>query len=141
MDNSVNHIGERKCQQLLTCRDSMNGSWTFSSVFKYTPTNFSHIVVYIDQDRVHWIQKIEKNTKPGVFRILTWFRLLKTFGVKVSLVAQMAKNLPAVQEIWVQSLGREDPWRREYIILQYSCLDDSMDRGAWWAKSWTWTGY
>ena len=27
---------------------------------------------------------------------------------RVSLVAQMVKNLPAVQETWVQSLGRED---------------------------------
>ena len=27
----------------------------------------------------------------------------------VSLVAQMVKNLPAPQETWVQSLGREDP--------------------------------
>ena len=26
-----------------------------------------------------------------------------------SLVAQMVKNLPAMLEIWVQSLGREDP--------------------------------
>ena len=26
-----------------------------------------------------------------------------------SLVAQMVKNLPAMQEIWVQLLGREDP--------------------------------
>ena len=26
-----------------------------------------------------------------------------------SLVAQLVKNLPAMQEIWVQSLGREDP--------------------------------
>ena len=26
-----------------------------------------------------------------------------------SLVAQMGKNLPAMQEIWVQSLGQEDP--------------------------------
>ena len=29
--------------------------------------------------------------------------------VWASLVAQMVKNLPAVQEIWVQSLGWEDP--------------------------------
>ena len=27
----------------------------------------------------------------------------------VSLVAQKVKNLPAMQETWVQSLGREDP--------------------------------
>ena len=26
-----------------------------------------------------------------------------------SLVAQLVKNLPAIQEIWVQSLGWEDP--------------------------------
>ena len=28
---------------------------------------------------------------------------------EASLVVQTAKNLPAVQESWVQSLGREDP--------------------------------
>ena len=27
----------------------------------------------------------------------------------VSLVAQLVKNLPAMQETWVRSLGREDP--------------------------------
>ena len=27
----------------------------------------------------------------------------------VFLVVQMVKNLPAIQETWVQSLGREDP--------------------------------
>ena len=27
-------------------------------------------------------------------------------------VAQMVKNLPAMQETWAQSLGWEDPWRR-----------------------------
>ena len=26
----------------------------------------------------------------------------------------MIKNLPAVQETWVQSLGWEDPWRRAW---------------------------
>ena len=30
-----------------------------------------------------------------------------------SLVAQMVKNLPAMQEIWVQLLGREDPLEKE----------------------------
>ena len=28
---------------------------------------------------------------------------------RASLVAQTAKNMPAVQKTWVQSLGREDP--------------------------------
>ena len=26
----------------------------------------------------------------------------------------MVKNLPAMQETWVQSLGQEIPWRREW---------------------------
>ena len=30
-------------------------------------------------------------------------------GEEVSLVAQMVKNLPAMQETWVQSLDEEDP--------------------------------
>ena len=30
-----------------------------------------------------------------------------------SLVAQMVKNLPAVQETWVQALGQEDPLEKE----------------------------
>ena len=52
-----------------------------------------------------------------------------------SLVAQMVKNPPAVQETWVQSLGWEDsfPGEGNGYPLQYSCLENSMDRGAWWA--------
>ena len=29
--------------------------------------------------------------------------------IRTSLVAQSVKNLPAMQETWVQSLGQEDP--------------------------------
>ena len=29
--------------------------------------------------------------------------------VSASLVAQMEKNLPAMQEIWLQSLGQQEP--------------------------------
>ena len=32
-----------------------------------------------------------------------------------SLVAQIVKNLPAMWETWVRSLGWEDPWRRERL--------------------------
>ena len=32
-----------------------------------------------------------------------------------SFVAQLVKNPPAMQETWVQSLGWEDPWRRERL--------------------------
>ena len=33
--------------------------------------------------------------------------------VWASLVAQTVKNLPAMQETWVQSLGQEDPLEKE----------------------------
>ena len=47
-----------------------------------------------------------------------------------SLMAWMVKNLPVMQETWVQSLGWEEGYGNP---LQYSCLEKSLDRGAWWA--------
>ena len=38
-----------------------------------------------------------------------------------------------MQETWVQFLGLEDLWRRDGNSLQYCCLENSMDRGGWWA--------
>ena len=38
-----------------------------------------------------------------------------------------------LQETQVQSLGQEDPYRINSNPLQYSCLENSMNRGAWWA--------
>ena len=46
----------------------------------------------------------------------------------------MVKKLPAMQETWVQSLGWEDSLGEgNGNPLQFSCLENSMDRGAWWA--------
>ena len=52
-----------------------------------------------------------------------------------SMAAQMVKNMPAMQDTWVQSLGQEDPGSGtgNAYALQYSCLKNPMDRGAWWA--------
>ena len=52
-----------------------------------------------------------------------------------SLVAQMVKNPPAMWETWVPSLGWEDPLEKvtNSYPLQYSYLENFMDRGAWWA--------
>ena len=50
-----------------------------------------------------------------------------------SLVTQMVKNLPAMQETWVRTLGQEDALEKENSNpLQYSCLGNPMDRGDWW---------
>ena len=55
------------------------------------------------------------------------------YSVKwASLVAQTVKNLPAMQETQVQSLGRS-PGEGNGNPLQYSCLENFMDRGTWWA--------
>ena len=49
-------------------------------------------------------------------------------------MTQMLKNLPAMQETWVQSLGQEDSsGEGNGNPLQYSCLENPMGRGAWWA--------
>ena len=59
-------------------------------------------------------------------------------------LAQMGKDPPAMQETQVQSLGREDsPGGGHGNPLQYPCLENPKDRGAWRAtvhgvaKSWT----
>ena len=56
----------------------------------------------------------------------------------------MVKNPPAMQETQVQTLGWEDsPGEGNDNPLQYSCLENPMVRGAWFAtvhvvaKSWT----
>ena len=39
-----------------------------------------------------------------------------------------------MQETWVRSLGQEDPLENEMAThSRYSCLENPMDRGAWWA--------
>ena len=36
--------------------------------------------------------------------------------------------------MWILSLGQEDPIEDENgNQLQYSCLENPMDRGSWWA--------
>ena len=51
------------------------------------------------------------------------------------MVAQTIKNLPAMRETQVQSLGLEDaPGDGNGNPLQYSCLENSTERGARWAS-------
>ena len=45
-------------------------------------------------------------------------------------MAQMVRNLPAMQETCVQSLGWEDSLEKGNP-LQCSSLENPMDRGAW----------
>ena len=55
-----------------------------------------------------------------------------TYGA--SLVAQLVKNLPAIQETRVQSLSWEDPLKKRNGYSHHSsCLENPMDPGAWQA--------
>ena len=47
--------------------------------------------------------------------------------------AQSVKNLPAVQETRIQSRSGRCPGEGNGNPLQYSCLENPTDRGAWWA--------
>ena len=55
-------------------------------------------------------------------------------SIQASLEAQTVRNLPAVQETWVQSLGWEEPLEEDtathFSILAWRI---PMDRGALWA--------
>ena len=58
----------------------------------------------------HWPDQNEViSSSPGVYENVG----LPTFSffgfLRASLVAQLVKNLPAMQETWVRSLGWEDP--------------------------------
>ena len=47
-------------------------------------------------------------------------------------MAQMVNNPPTMQETQIWSLGQEDsPGEGNGYPLQYSCLENSMDREAW----------
>ena len=56
-----------------------------------------------------------------------------TFTFTLSLpIVQLVKNLPAVQETWVQSPGREDPLEKEMATHSSILgLENPMARGAW----------
>ena len=47
-----------------------------------------------------------------------------------SLVAQMIKNLPAVQETQVRSLGQKIPWRRKWLQTPVFLLEETHGQGS-----------
>ena len=50
-----------------------------------------------------------------IWRIITFTLQLSNLTLKQNIVAQLVKNLPAMQEMWVQSLSWEDPLERERL--------------------------
>ena len=72
-----------------------------------------------------------------LIRIKSFLFYLKSFSFGLtqkwaSLIAQSVNNLPAMQETWVRFLGQEDsPGEGNGNPLQYSYLENSMDKRAW----------
>ena len=69
-----------------------------------------------------------------------WFSFLQTGGRNYPLGCGFPGGSDDKESIchagapWVWSLGWEDPLEKgNNYPLQYSCLENSMDRGAWWA--------
>ena len=56
------------------------------------------------------------------------FLKFRTIYLRDFPVFQMVKNLPAMQETQVQSLGRKTLWRREWQPLQNSCLENPIEK-------------
>ena len=60
--------------------------------------------------------RAKKEKQTLIISLNCWIRAEdgnKIWLTVVSLVAQRLKRLPAMQETWVQSLGREDPLEKE----------------------------
>ena len=62
----------------------------------------------------------------------SWARCGAQHKVRSIAEALVVKNLPAMQETRVRSLSWKDPLEKEMANpLQYSCLENPMDGGAW----------
>ena len=77
-----------------------------------------------------------QGSNPGLphCRWIIDLHLFTSYLLVASLMAQMVKNPPAMQETWVQSLSWENPLE-EGMATHSSILawKIPMDRGAWWA--------
>ena len=74
-----------------------------------------------EEDLKNLLMKMKEDSKKAGLKL----------NIRASLVSQLVKNLLAMQETWVRSLGWEDPYRRNGNPLQYSDLENPTDGGAW----------
>ena len=115
---------------------SLNISWRFpSSKGKYFLIQKNICVESTEEKRTSVIQEMIRNLN-------SW----QAQPIWAFLVAQTVKNPPAMQETWVLSLDqkKKTPGEGNGNPLQYSCMENPLDRGAWQAtvysiaKNWTW---
>ena len=86
------------------------------------------------KDRVRHDLTTELQSRTGLYDRVFRHDPLFAKEVMASLVTQLVKNPPAMQETWVKFLRQEDPpGEGNGYPRQYSCLEKSMDREAWQA--------
>ena len=125
-------------KHILALLHAAGTSWSSGTSDGKSENNTANRVTWIRcQLMKAWQQQEGQSLRAGA-PILCWPQGRRHWARPEGQVAQTVKNLPAMQEIWVLSLGRNSN------LLQYSCLRNPMDRGTWWAtvlgvsKSQTW---
>ena len=65
-----------------------------------------------------YLQLFDRSVLPSIYWWLpkAYLDLLGTLEARASLVAQLVKNLPVMQENWVASLGWEEPLEKEHLL-------------------------
>ena len=85
--------------------------------------------------RLSGLQWCQTSMKVNYFPMRSFLKnyfILLEYSCLAFRAAQLIKNLPSVQETWVRSLGWEDSLEKgNGNSHQYSCLENSIDRGAW----------
>ena len=73
---------------------------------------------------MRWLESISNSVDMNLSKL---WEVVCAFSVD-----QLVNNLSVVQKTWFCSLGREDPpGEGNDYPLQYSCLENSKDRGTW----------
>ena len=108
----ISQIRMRTCAQLYTC--------TYTQMYAHGSQTLTFCLFAwsaLDESKEHllWVLNLRRD--------------------KNSSLAQMAKNLPAVQETQVRSVSRRSLGEGNGNPLQYFCLENPTDRVTWWATS------
>ena len=140
------------CKLMLVCYKSMdnsaihrirnsNSSFSASPQHTITPCSYtlsSFLELTNHDSSVNFTSPQAVSTYLNIYTKITFSGFSRWLSIK---------NPPAMQETqetWVWSLDHEDSWRWAWQPTQYSCLENPMDRRAWWAtvhrvaKSQTW---
>ena len=81
-------------------------------------SNFRYLIsvmgIFIPmQSESKYLQKLNMLLKSWLFQLI----IIDHDSTGASLIAELVKNLPAMQEMWVQFLGREDSLEKEMETL------------------------